>query len=124
MIVDPGPDDPAHLSALVGLALEAGGRVDAILLTHGHFDHSAGARETARRTGAPVLAASSQWSDQVIGAGTLELAGLRVDVLATPGHSSDSLSFHLPADGSMLTGDTVLGRSARSSSTPTAGSTR
>jgi glyoxylase-like metal-dependent hydrolase (beta-lactamase superfamily II) len=112
VIVDPGPDDPGHLSALVELALEQGGRVDAILLTHGHSDHSAGLRETARRTGAPVLGASSRWCDQVIGGGPLDLGGLRVDVIPTPGHSSDSLSFHLPADESMVTGDTVLGRSA------------
>jgi len=112
VIVDPGPNDPGHLSALVELALDQGGRVDAILLTHGHPDHSAGLRETARKTGAPVLGASSQWCDQVIGGGTLDLGGLRVDVIPTPGHSSDSLSFHLPADESMVTGDTVLGRSA------------
>jgi glyoxylase-like metal-dependent hydrolase (beta-lactamase superfamily II) len=112
VIVDPGPDDPGHLSALVELARDQGGRVDAILLTHGHSDHSAGLRETARRTGAPVLGASSRWCDQVIGGGPLDLGGLRVDVIPTPGHSSDSLSFHLPADESMVTGDTVLGRSA------------
>ena len=112
VIVDPGPNDPGHLSALVELALDQGGRVDAILLTHGHPDHSAGLRETARRTGAPVLGASSRWCDRVIGGGTLDLGGLRVDVIPTPGHSSDSLSFHLPADESMVTGDTVLGRSA------------
>jgi glyoxylase-like metal-dependent hydrolase (beta-lactamase superfamily II) len=112
VIVDPGPDDHGHLSALVELALDQGGRVDAILLTHGHPDHSAGVRETARRTGAPVLGASSRWCDRVVGGGPLDVAGLRVDVVPTPGHSSDSLSFHLPADESMLTGDTVLGRSA------------
>jgi glyoxylase-like metal-dependent hydrolase (beta-lactamase superfamily II) len=112
VIVDPGPDDPGHLSALVELALDQGGRVDAILLTHGHPDHSAGVRETARKTGARVFGASSRWCDQVIGGGPLDLGGLRVDVIPTPGHSSDSLSFHLPAEQSMLTGDTVIGRSA------------
>jgi glyoxylase-like metal-dependent hydrolase (beta-lactamase superfamily II) len=112
VIVDPGPDDQAHLEALIDLALGAGGRVDAILITHGHPDHSAGLRETVRLTGAPVLGASSRWCDKVLSAGPLDLGGLRVDVVPTPGHSSDSLSFHLPADSSMLTGDTVLGRSA------------
>ena len=114
VIVDPGPDDPGHLAALVDLATEQGGRVTAILLSHGHPDHSDGARETARLTGAPVLGASKRWADQVIGAGPLDLGGLRVDVVATPGHSSDSLCFHLPAEQSLLTGDTVLGRSAPS----------
>jgi glyoxylase-like metal-dependent hydrolase (beta-lactamase superfamily II) len=48
----------------------------------------------------------------VLRPGPLTLAGLRIEVLATPGHSSDSLSFHLPDERSMMTGDTVLGRSA------------
>jgi glyoxylase-like metal-dependent hydrolase (beta-lactamase superfamily II) len=68
--------------------------------------------EAARRTGAPVLCASPRLADTVLRPGLLNLAGLRIEVLATPGHSSDSLSFHLPDERSMVTGDTVLGRSA------------
>ena len=112
VIVDPGPDDPGHLGALVALAQELGGEVTAILVTHGHPDHTGGVAETARRTGAPVLCAGRRLADTVLRPGPLTLAGLRIEVLATPGHSSDSLSFHLPDERSMVTGDTVLGRSA------------
>ena len=112
VIVDPGPDDDGHLSALLSLAVEQGGRVDAILLTHGHPDHWAGAAEMSRRTGAPVLATDPRRGDTALAAGELEFAGLRIEVFHTPGHSSDSTSFRLAADDVMLTGDTVLGRSA------------
>jgi glyoxylase-like metal-dependent hydrolase (beta-lactamase superfamily II) len=112
VVVDPGPDDDRHLSALAEVARGEGGHVEAILLTHGHPDHCAGAQSFGRRTGAAVLAADPRRGDRVIGPGEQAIAGLRVGVVATPGHSSDSLSFHLPADDSILTGDTVLGRSA------------
>jgi glyoxylase-like metal-dependent hydrolase (beta-lactamase superfamily II) len=112
VIVDPGPDDAGHLGGLIALAEDLGGEVTAILVTHGHPDHTDGVPETARRTGAPVLCASPRVADTVLRPGPLTLAGLRIEVLATPGHSSDSLSFHLPDERSMVTGDTVLGRSA------------
>jgi glyoxylase-like metal-dependent hydrolase (beta-lactamase superfamily II) len=113
VVLDPGPADSGHLDALVDLAVAAGGEVTAILLSHGHFDHSQAVPELARRTGAPVYAAAPQWADRVIDSPqTLDLAGLRVEALPTPGHSGDSLTFLLPDDGSLLTGDTVLGRSA------------
>jgi glyoxylase-like metal-dependent hydrolase (beta-lactamase superfamily II) len=115
VIVDPGPDQPGHLDALVKLAVDQGGEVTAILLSHGHFDHSQAVPELARRSGAPVLAADPGWADRVIGGDgpqSLNLAGLRIEVVPTPWHSGYSLSFLLPDDGSMLTGDTVLGRSA------------
>lgn len=54
-VIDPGPDDPAHLEALLS-AIPHGARVVAIVVTHAHLDHSALAPALARATGAPVLA--------------------------------------------------------------------
>lgn len=113
IVVDPGPDDIAHLSAVAAAA----GRVATILLTHGHADHSAGARRLHELTGAPVraldplhrLGGEGLVEGDVVGA-----AGVEVLVWATPGHSSDSLSFLLDAGPSgaaaVLTGDTILGQ--------------
>jgi glyoxylase-like metal-dependent hydrolase (beta-lactamase superfamily II) len=110
VVIDPGPDVQPHLSAIVDAAE---GRVMQILLTHGHSDHSEGARRLHDMTGAPVRALDPQHvlggeglvAGEVIAAGREE-----IHVIATPGHTSDSLSFHLPSDGVLLTGDTVLGR--------------
>lgn len=106
IVVDPGPLDEGHLAAVASC-----GPVEIVLLTHGHPDHSEGARRLANLTGAPVraldpahrLGAEGLADGQVIAA-----AGLEVRVVGTPGHSSDSLSFLL--EGAVLTGDTILGR--------------
>ena len=106
IVVDPGPLHEGHLQAVA-----ACGPVEAIVLTHGHADHSAGAARLAALTGAAVRAldprhrygAEGLADGDVVAAGGLELR-----VLATPGHSADSLSFVYP--GAVLTGDTVLGR--------------
>ena len=111
IVVDPGPDHDAHLDPV----LAAAGRVSRILLTHGHTDHSAGARRLAERTGAPVLAldAAQRLGHEGLQEGdVVSASGLEVRVWATPGHSSDSLCFLLD-DGfrsAVLTGDTILGR--------------
>lgn len=113
VVVDPGPLDEAHLSAVVGRVEQAGARVGVILLTHGHPDHAESARRFAELTGAPVRAldpALRLGSEGLAGGDVVELDGLEVRVLGTPGHTSDSLSFLVPADGALLTGDTVLGR--------------
>ena len=110
-VVDPGPDDPRHLDA-IELAV-AGSRVTHVLLTHGHLDHSEGAVTLARRVGAPVLAldpAHRLGEEGLADGDVIGVGGLEVAVVATPGHTGDSLSFHLRADGALLTGDTVLGR--------------
>jgi glyoxylase-like metal-dependent hydrolase (beta-lactamase superfamily II) len=113
VLVDPGPDDPGHLSALVDTATELDARIALILLTHGHSDHSAGARRLHDLTAAPVLALdpAHRLADEGLGDGqVLSVGGLELSVVATPGHTTDSLTFFLPADGALLTGDTVLGR--------------
>ena len=111
VVVDPGPDDVAHLDAIVA-ALD-GARVPRILLTHGHPDHSEGARSLAARLHASVAALdpAHRIGDEGLADGdVVAVGGLEVVVVATPGHTGDSLSFHVPADGALLTGDTVLGR--------------
>jgi glyoxylase-like metal-dependent hydrolase (beta-lactamase superfamily II) len=111
VVVDPGPDDAGHLAAVVAAA----GPVPVILLTHGHADHSAGARRLHELTGAPVRALDPalRFGGEGLAEGdVVAAAGVEVRVLATPGHSGDSLCFHLagPGAAAVLTGDTVLGR--------------
>jgi glyoxylase-like metal-dependent hydrolase (beta-lactamase superfamily II) len=111
IVVDPGPDDAAHLEAVVAAA----GKVAGILLTHHHADHSEGARRLRELTGSTVRALdpTHQLGGEGLGEGdVVAAAGLEVRVWATPGHTADSLSF-LVADDScaaVLTGDTILGR--------------
>jgi glyoxylase-like metal-dependent hydrolase (beta-lactamase superfamily II) len=107
LVVDPGPADPDHLRAVAAAA----GQVTEILLTHGHLDHSEGAAALRELTGAPVRALDP--AQRLGGAGLAEgdvvaAAGVEVRVLATPGHTSDSLCFAV--GDAVLTGDTVLGR--------------
>src|SRR5262249_45240315 len=90
-----------------------GQRVAGILLTHAHADHSAGAAAFAAMTGAPVRAADPAYrlGDEGLAPGdTITATGCEIHVVATPGHSADSVCLHLPADHALLTGDTVLGR--------------
>ena len=106
LVVDPGPNDPAHLDEVTAAA----GRVSAILVTHDHPDHAPGAAALAARTGAPIhafrLSGSERLRDgQVIRAGELALTALH-----TPGHTSDHMVFHEPVSGALFTGDAVLGR--------------
>lgn len=112
VVVDPGPLDEPHLQALA-----AAGPVELILVTHRHADHTAGSARLHELTGAPVRAADPGHRH---GGGvplqdgeSIRAAGLDIRVLATPGHTSDSVCFHLPDDGpegTVLTGDTILGR--------------
>ncbi len=120
VVVDPGPLDDRHLAALADA-----GPVELILITHRHHDHTEGAAALAAATGAVVRAADPAFclgADPLLDGETLTAAGLDIEVLATPGHTADSVCFLLPPDPgpdpdgrdagrrAVLTGDTILGR--------------
>ncbi|MGH3412833.1 MAG: MBL fold metallo-hydrolase [Marmoricola sp.] len=109
VVVDPGPPDPGHLDAVASAA----GEVGVVLLTHHHLDHSEAAREFAERVGCGVRALDPAYrlgEEGLTDGDVVEVDGLEIRVVGTPGHTADSLSFLLPAEGAVLTGDTVLGR--------------
>ncbi|HEY1156637.1 MAG TPA: MBL fold metallo-hydrolase, partial [Arthrobacter sp.] len=99
VVVDPGPHDETHLAALAGA-----GAVELVLVTHRHADHTAGSARFHQLTGAPVRAADPLHCHgggaPLLHGELIRAAGLEITVLATPGHTSDSVCFHLPADGS------------------------
>lgn len=110
IVVDPGPDDEAHLRRVL-----EHGPVAQVLLTHGHPDHADGARRFAELAGAPVRALDPTLrlgGEGLAEGDVVRAAGLDARVLATPGHTADSLSFVVEDDSgaAVLTGDTVLGR--------------
>jgi glyoxylase-like metal-dependent hydrolase (beta-lactamase superfamily II) len=111
VVVDPGPDDAAHLERLA-----AEGTVALVLLTHGHSDHAAGLPTFHSIAGRPpVLAADPSLfdgADRFVDGQQLDVAGVRIRVLLTPGHSADSVCFvaSVGESAAVLTGDTLLGR--------------
>jgi glyoxylase-like metal-dependent hydrolase (beta-lactamase superfamily II) len=113
VVVDPGPDDEGHLRSVLAVVEALDARVATTLLTHGHADHSEGAVRFARLAGSTVRALdpAHRLGSEGLGEGDVVPAGgLELRVVATPGHTSDSLSFVVPGDAAVLTGDTVLGR--------------
>ncbi len=96
VVVDPGPDDAAHLDALA-----AAGPVELALVTHRHADHTAGspAARAHRRPGARRRPDHCHGGAPLRDGEVIEAAGLRVVVLATPGHTADSVCLVLPDDG-------------------------
>jgi glyoxylase-like metal-dependent hydrolase (beta-lactamase superfamily II) len=113
VVVDPGPLDEGHLRQVIDTVERSGRRVGLTLLTHGHWDHAEGAARFAELTGTAVRALDPalRLGDEGLAAGdVVTTGGLELRVVPTPGHTSDSLSFHLPADAAVLTGDTILGR--------------
>ncbi|MGC4933454.1 MBL fold metallo-hydrolase [Gordonia sp. DT30] len=111
VVVDPGP--PRHKKHVKRVARQPG--IVLTLITHRHFDHTGAIDALAKRTGAPTrarLSAHCRDAEPLRDREVIEVAGLSITVLFTPGHSGDSVSFLVDHDGqrAMLTGDTILGR--------------
>ena len=124
-VIDPGPDEPAHLEALVAAIGSA--RVVAIVCTHTHKDHSPAAAPLSRMTGAPVIGCANleldddgprsdapfdhtYRPDRVLADGeALHGEGWTLTTVATPGHTSNHLCFALEQSGALFTGDHVMG---------------
>jgi len=107
VVVDTGPDDDDHIAKVAEV-----GPVSLVLISHRHDDHTGGIDKIVDLTGAPVRSVGSGFLRGLGGPLTdgeiIDAAGLRITVMATPGHTADSLSFVL--DDAVLTADTVLGR--------------
>lgn len=112
-IVDPGPDDPAHLAAVEAVLRERDTWPTAVLVTHHHVDHAAAAAGWADHFGARLHASdpdvAGEYGHRLVDGGHVDLPGLTVEVVATPGHCGDHLAFRL-GTGALLSGDHVLGR--------------
>jgi glyoxylase-like metal-dependent hydrolase (beta-lactamase superfamily II) len=109
VVVDPGPSDDGHLQAV----LAAAGEVGLVLFTHRHFDHTEALSRIVELTGAPARSTDPEFTrdaSPLVDGETIVVDGLTIDVVATPGHTTDSTCFLLGAEGSLLSGDTILGR--------------
>ncbi len=127
VIVDPG-EEAERILAVVD---ELGIGIDAILLTHTHFDHIGAVAPVARATGAPVycpelevpvlrdIMAFVPWpgfgpyesyeaDETVAGGETLELAGMTIEVVFTPGHSPGHVTYAIRDEGALFSGDVLF----------------
>lgn len=106
VVVDPGPADPGHLERLAAL----GPRL--ILVTHRHPDHTEGASELARSTGAVLRGLDPDeclGGEPLVDGEWIPVDDVELQILATPGHTADSICVVVPGQA-VLTGDTILGR--------------
>jgi glyoxylase-like metal-dependent hydrolase (beta-lactamase superfamily II) len=127
-VIDPGPDDPAHLEAI--LAAIPGETVSHIVITHHHSDHSPLAGPLKARTGAPIYGcavASAHEDDHgevkmeaghdlgfqpdisLCGGGTITGPGWTLEAIPTPGHTSNHLCYAFPEERACFTGDHIMG---------------
>jgi len=107
LVIDPGPEDERHLEDVQ----RESGRIAAILLTHHHADHAAGAATLARAAGAPIMAFALREDEHGLSGGErIEAGDVSLRPLVTPRHSPDHVVYHDPISGWVFSGDAVLGR--------------
>ena len=127
VVVDPGDESERLLEAIDSLGVA----VDAILVTHCHFDHIGAVAPVAEATGAPVWCPEIEvpvladimsyvpWpgfgpfesydADETVAGGEhLSLAGLEIDVVFTPGHSPGHVTYAIPSEGALFSGDVLF----------------
>jgi glyoxylase-like metal-dependent hydrolase (beta-lactamase superfamily II) len=113
LVIDPGPAIESHLEAVFAACQP---RLLGIVLTHRHLDHSEGAGLLAERAGCTVRAADPEFrirADGLAAGEVLTLGPITLEVVETPGHTSDSRSLLITgpdAVSRLITGDMVLGR--------------
>jgi glyoxylase-like metal-dependent hydrolase (beta-lactamase superfamily II) len=114
-VIDPGPDDPGHVEAIIGASMSE--RVRWVLLTHTHPDHWPAAATIAKRTGAEIAGFAkfpkadevTLKLDRVLNDGdVVEGTEFGLEVLHTPGHAPNHLCFLLEEERVLFTGDHVL----------------
>ena len=115
LVIDPGPTDLLHLDRIVDATA---GRIAQVLCTHSHSDHSPGASELARRTGATVHGRPPPHDDYqdttyaphatIEDGDRFEVPGATVRALHTPGHASNHVCFLLEPEGWLVTGDHLM----------------
>lgn len=110
VVVDPGPVLDEHLEAVHAACAEDGLQVAAVVLTHDHHDHAEGAQAFASQAGAPLYGRRDGTLPD--GRLTLDMEGPHLEVVSLPGHSSDSVGFVFPQDGSVVTGDFMFRQSS------------
>lgn len=111
-VIDPGPDDEAHVMEILAVA---GAPIRRIVLTHDHADHAGAARRLSEATGAEVVGAASSPArrhfqpDRILADGEmLETDAGALLAIATPGHAASHLCFDLAAAGLVFSGDHVM----------------
>jgi glyoxylase-like metal-dependent hydrolase (beta-lactamase superfamily II) len=111
IVIDPGPDDDAHLEAVARRLGDIA--VGVVLLTHGHADHAAGAARFARAHGARLLR-----HPELADGDAVHCGGVSLTAVHTPGHAPDHVSLWMPEDRVLFCGDLVLGRGSSMVSYP------